>query len=238
MSSNTTVGENINAPNANWSFKGQVAENFPTHVKRSVPYYADGHDLILKVSDYFIQKDSLAYDLGVSTGTLINNLAEHHEKSTQWIGIDCEADMITQAQDSSKKHPNISLLHADICLEDFQPCDMHVAYYTMQFIAPRYRQELFNKIYTSLNWGGAFILFEKVRGPDARFQDIFTGLYNDYKLEQGYDGNEILNKSRSLKGVLEPFSEQGNIDLLKRAGFSDISCVFRYLCFAGFVAIK
>ena len=83
-----------------------------------------------------------------------------------------------------------------------------------------------------------FILFEKVRANDARFQDIFTTLYTDYKLSQGFTPEEILSKSRSLKGVLEPFSEQGNIDLLKRAGFVDITIVFKYICFEGFLAIK
>jgi len=66
--------------------------------------------------------------------------------------------------------------------------------------------------------GGAFLYFEKVRPPDARFQDIMTGIYNEYKLEQGYSPDEIIQKSRSLKGVLEPFSTQGNIDMLPRAG--------------------
>lgn len=234
----SSVGENIQAQNGNWTFKGQTAKNFNQHVNRSIPYYTQGHDLIVKLSDYFIKSDSKAYDLGVSTGELLSKLATHHHKSVQWIGIDCEADMLNQAKDTLQAYDNINLNQANICLEKFEPCDMQISYYTMQFIAPRYRQELFNKIYKSLNWGGAFVLFEKVRGPDARFQDIFTGLYTDYKLEQGYGADEIINKSRSLKGVLEPFSEQGNLDLLRRAGFTDISCVFRYLCFAGFVAIK
>jgi tRNA (cmo5U34)-methyltransferase len=45
-------------------------------------------------------------------------------------------------------------------------------------------------------------------------------------------------KTRSLKGVLEPFSTQGNIQLLKRSGFKDIMTVFKYGCFEGFLAIK
>ena len=81
-------------------------------------------------------------------------------------------------------------------------------------------------------------MFEKVRAPDARFQDIMSALYTEYKLDQNYTPNEIITKSRSLKGVLEPFSEQGNIDLLKRAGFVDIIIIFKYLCFEGFLAIK
>ena len=63
-------------------------------------------------------------------------------------------------------------------------------------------------------------------------------LYTDYKLDVGYDAEEIVAKSRSLKGVLEPFSTQANIDLAKRAGFKDIMTIMKYVCFEGFVAIK
>ena len=82
------------------------------------------------------------------------------------------------------------------------------------------------------------MFFEKVRYSDARFQDIFTTLYNDYKLEMGYSHEEILNKTRSLKGVMEPFSTNGNLDMLKRAGFKDITTVIKDICFQGFIAIK
>ena len=73
--------------------------------------------------------------------------------------------------------------------------------------------------------GWAFILFEKVRARDARFQDISTGLYNEFKLNNDYSPTEIFNKTRSLKGVLEPFSTKGNFELLNRAGLKTI-CKF------------
>ncbi len=81
-------------------------------------------------------------------------------------------------------------------------------------------------------------MFEKVRACDARFQDIMQNLYTDYKIEQGYSSEEIIAKTKSLKGVLEPFSTQGNLDLLKRAGFVDIMIVFKHICFEGIIAIK
>ena len=82
-------------------------------------------------------------------------------------------------------------------------------------------------------WGGGFLFFEKVRAPDARFQDMTTTMYND-KLNQGFNEKEILNKTKSLKGVLEPFSSKANIQLLKRAGFKDIMCIFKFINFEGF----
>jgi tRNA (cmo5U34)-methyltransferase len=38
--------------------------------------------------------------------------------------------------------------------------------------------------------------------------------------------------------VLEPFSTQGNLDMLKRAGFVDVMTIMKYVCFEGFLAIK
>ena len=93
---------------------------------------------------------------------------------------------------------------------EFEPADLIVSYYTVQFIRPARRQALIDRVYQSLKWGGAFIMFEKVRAPDARFQDMMSLLYNDFKLDQGFQEHEIVHKSRSLKGVLEPFSSQGN----------------------------
>ena len=116
--------------------------------------------------------------------------------------------------------------------------DLIISYYTNQFISPKKRQEVINKIYNSLNWGGAFLLFEKIRGPDARYQDIYSSIYQDFKIMQGYTEKEIVHKQRSLKGVLEPFSTAGNLGLLKRAGFEDITTVFQWVYFQGFFCIK
>ena len=65
-----------------------------------------------------------------------------------------------------------------------------------------------------------------------------TGVYNDYKLDQGYTPVEIFNKTRSLKGILEPFIVEGNTALLQRAGFRDYMSIMQYVNFQGFLVIK
>lgn len=207
-----------------------------------MPFYLEGHEFILSISDYFVKDNSILYELGSSTGELTIKLAEYHKhrNETNFFGLEVESEMIEKARIKSDQLnlKNIEFLKEDILLFPYEKSDLIVSYYTLQFVRPSIRQDLINKIYESLNWGGAFILFEKVRGSDARFQDIFTGLYNDYKLKQGFFSDEIINKSKSLKGVLEPFSTQGNLDLLIRAGFKDTISVMKYLCFEGFLAIK
>jgi tRNA (cmo5U34)-methyltransferase len=189
-----------------------------------------------------VKPDSVIYEVGCSTGTLTLKLAEHNKQKPEarFIGIDVEADMIAVAEQKRKKNPelNVDFVTADALTIEMEPADLILCYYTVQFINPSARQTLIDKLYQTLNWGGALLLFEKVRGADARFQDILTALYTDYKLRMGYSAEDIVSKSRSLKGVLEPFSTQGNIDMLKRAGFDDINTILKYLCFEGFIAIK
>lgn len=234
------VGNEIETGRADWTFQGNVADTFVDHVRQSVPLYDQGHELVCAVSDYFVHDDSLCYEIGVSTGQLIRKLAEHHpgKPGVRWIGIDPVDPMIAKARSHCDGIANIELTTADALTYDFEKTDLVVAYYCIQFIQPRHRQDLFNRIYERLNWGGALVMFEKVRGPDARFQDMLVALYNDFKAGNGFSPDEILNKTSSLKGVLEPFSTEGNLGLMRRAGFTDIMTIMKYLCFEGFVAIK
>ena len=240
----TKTGDNIYSENANWKFSGKMVNDFESHVSKSVPIYNRGHELILKLSDFFIKDDSLIYDLGCSTGKLLIALVKHnsHKKNSKYIGVDIERDMIAFAKKQQKQEniatKKLKFLTDDVVNYNLDSSDLIISFFTVQFIHPKHRQVLIDKIFNSLNWGGAFLFFEKVRYNDARFQDIFTTLYNDYKLDMGYSHEEILNKTRSLKGVMEPFSTNGNLDMLKRAGFKDITTVVTDICFKGFLAIK
>ena len=233
------TGDSIKAKNAGWSFGGDVCDTFDEHVSKSVPLYDVGHDLILKVSDFFINDESICYELGCSTGKLTHALAQRNEhRKAKFIGIDVEEPMVAKAEERCADLKNVKFKTADILELELEKSDLIISYYTVQFMKPKNRQLIFDRIYESLNWGGALLLFEKVRGPDARFQDMMTTIYTDYKIDQGYSSDEIVGKTRSLKGVLEPFSTQGNIDLMKRAGFEDIMTVMKYVSFEGFLAIK
>lgn len=233
------VGDAIAAGNANWTFGGKVSETFDAHVSKSVPFYEIGHELIAMVSDFFLRENSLCYDLGCSTGELTRRLAQRAEsRKVRFIGLDSEQGMIQKAQEKCSGLKMVEFQETNLLDHEFEKADLVVCYYLMQFVPASNRQLLYNRIYDSLNWGGGLLLFEKVRAPDARFQDMMSTIYTDFKLNQGYTSEEIISKTRSLKGVLDPFSTNGNLDLLKRAGFVDIMTIMKYVCFEGFLAIK
>ena len=241
MDSKSECGDNIALENAGWRFSGEMVETFDKHIARSIPWYSEGHDLICQLSDFFLEEESICYEIGTSTGALLEKLALRNlnvKPLIRYVGIDPEPEMIEKARKRLGSNEQVTFEVADATSYPYEKTDMIVSYYTLQFIRPRFRQHLINRVYETLNWGGAFVMFEKIRGPDARFQDLYTALYHDYKLQQGYSKTEIMDKTLSLKGVLEPFSKQANLDLLTRAGFSDVTSLMQFVCFQGFLAIK
>lgn len=232
------VGDFIDAGNANWMFSGAVGEKFDDHVERSVPWYHEGHKIIQCLSDFFLRNDSLCYDLGCSTGKLVYDLAQHQkDKNIRFVAIDITRDMVAKARKRCWGMTNVQIVESDIDI-DFEPCDMIISYYTLQFTHPSRRHQIVNKIYKALRQGGSFVFFEKVRAPNALFQDILSAVYVDFKLCQGYSYEQILAKERSLKGQLIPFTSKQNQELLAECGFQDVMPIMKYVNFEGLLAIK
>ena len=243
INNSENVGDQIKAQRASWNFDGDIANSFDTHVSKSVPGYSEGHEIIASLSDFFLTKDnSYIVDIGSSTGSLINKLSlRHKNKNLNFVGIEPSIEMCKVAE---KKTLNNTFNSINFYKSDFldykikNKVSIYISYYTMQFVHTSVRQNFIDKIYHTLEWGGALFLFEKIRGPDARFQDYMTQVYNDYKIRNGYKIDEIYKKTESIRGILEPFSESGNIELFKRAGFKDFTTIYHNICFRGWLLIK
>tara|TARA_R110001592_G_scaffold363396_3_gene687818 strand:- start:32330 stop:33055 length:726 start_codon:yes stop_codon:yes gene_type:complete len=233
----TEVDSGITSGNAGWTFDVPPAE-FENHIEKSVPFYKEGHELIAQISDFFLPENALVYDIGTTTGAIPRKiLSRHPEKNVRIIGLDVVDSMIGYARQSTND-PRATFICENALEHEFDNANLVIMYYTQQFIHPSVRIDLLKKIYNSLAWGGGLLVFEKVRAPDARFQDYMSQLYIEFKLDNEFSADQILNKQRSLKGVLEPFSELGNRTLFEEAGFRDILTVFKYICFEGWLLIK
>jgi tRNA (cmo5U34)-methyltransferase len=239
------VGSEIVLMNKKWSFSPAiVADKFENHICQSVPLYAQGHQLILKLSDYFIHhnnKDLLCYDLGSSTGILTELLAKQHKniKNISWLGIDTEQSMIDKAVDKYGTKENLNFICADVLNHTLQSgTPFVVCYYLLQFLSPENKELLLKKIYDSLCCGGGVIVFEKVFAKDAFSQDIFHMLHANFKKEQGLSSEEIYDKSESLKGVMHLSTSSDNHKLISHIGFKACHTVMKYLNFEGYLLVK
>ena len=79
---------------------------------------------------------------------------------------------------------------------------------------------------------------EKVLAEEGRFDELWLELHWDFKRRAGLTDGQILQKARSIRGILKPLTLTENIKLLRTAGFYSIEVFFKWYNFAGILAIK
>lgn len=86
--------------------------------------------------------------------------------------------------------------------------------------------------------GGALIFVEKVLGSTADLDGVMVDTYYALKAQNGYSQEQIERKRLSLEGVFVPVTAKWNEELLYSAGFAEVDCFWRWMNFAGWIAIK
>lgn len=234
------VDETITAVSGEWEFDDEVADSFDSHVKKSIPFYDELQRMVCEISEYFVKKGSVVYDLGSSTGETIARLAQVHKNKdgVQLIGYELNDDMIQQANE--KVHSEkVRFINKDIKDANFSPApDFVTSLMTFHFLTLNNRRTVLNRIYESMNEGGALLMVEKIHADNSKFEDMWLELYWDFKKRMDLTSDQILQKAGSIRGVLDPLTIEENLDLLHQAGFEKAETFFQWYNWVGFLATK
>lgn len=221
-------------------FSAELSKHFDEHVKKSVPFYDEFLIKISNLSNFFIRNDCYVYDLGCSTGNLLKRIIDKNKnkKNINFVGIDNSKEMVKICKSNFKKYKDIKITNGDILQYNFKKSDLITSSLTTHFIKPNLRIKLFKKIFDALNEKGSFIMLEKVNFSNPIVQSMMNELYFDFKKEQKLTDSEILDKNRSLRGVLDPFDNNEHILNLKKTGFKKVELIMKVEFFELILAIK
>jgi len=223
-----------------WSFDKKVSKAFDKHVKQSIPLYDEFHKQISKIAEFYCKDESLIYDLGCSTGKFINQISKIKKKNLSIVGIDNSKKMIEicKLKTKSIKKNKIILKCGDMFDIKFEKSDLIICCLVLPFFTREKQEKLINKIYKSLNDGGAAIFLNKSISKFSHFENIFNQLYYDFKLSKGISSKDVLKKTQSLRSAHTTNTTQDDQLFLKKIGFQKIDIFFKYLNFTGFLVEK
>jgi tRNA (cmo5U34)-methyltransferase len=227
---------------ARWEFDESVARVFTDMVKRSIPQYDTMRKAVFEIGKRYVSPGSYVIDLGSSAGDSLAPFVGHFGASNRYVGVEVS-------------EPMLNILHKRFAEEiaagvvDIQDGDLREEHpvgqasltlliLTLQFIPVNHRQRILRNIYQHTQPGGALIFVEKILGSTANLNDLAVDIYHDYKEEMGYSRYEIEKKRAALENALVPLTSRWNEELLISAGFTEVDCFWRWMNFAGYIAIK
>lgn len=230
-------------PGNKWEFDNSVTDAFDDMLKRSIPQYDVMRDSCLALASKFIKEGTHVIDIGCSRGEALADIVDKYGAHNRFIGLEISKPMIDAARERFKGLIACSIV--DIKEHDLRKPGLPVndasvilSILTIQFTPIEYRLRILRDIYKSLLPGGAFIFVEKILGNTAEINDFQVAEYYKLKSNNGYSQDAIERKRLSLEGVLVPVTAKMNEEFLAAAGFRQVDCFWRWMNFAGWIAVK
>jgi len=224
-----------------FEFDEDVASVFDDMLSRSVPFYDEMLKLTTSFALKYLNNNGTVYDLGCSTASTLINISNHikDKQNITLVGIDTSHAMLNRASQKAKAYGcDIKFIEDDIFNVGFEKSNVIISNYTLQFIRPLQREKLIKKIYDSLEEGSVFIFSEKVITDENILNKQFIDEYYKFKKTQGYSEFEIAQKREALENVLIPYTYEENKRMILDAGFKHFDCIFKWINFSTFIAIK
>ena len=229
-------------PTSQWQFNSDVTKVFHNMLSRSIPELDMMRNIVTMAGSKFVKPDTTILDLGCSCGDSLLPFVKLFGAANHYVGIDRSEQMLAQA----KKYFEVEICEGlmefyniDLCKEfPDVSASLILSVLTMQFLPMVNRTSYLQKTYDALMSGGAFILVEKIIGEEEEEDKFLVDLYYQLKNIQGYSWQAIERKRISLQNNMEPATIKGNVEMLCSVGFENVTCLWRCLNFAAWIAIK
>ena len=229
-------------PEGKWTFDGDVAACFDNMLERSIPQYPVMRRAVFDVACKYRRQGGMIVDLGCSRGEAMAPLIELYRGQNQYVGIEVSEAMLAAVRERFARMIEdgyVQILDLDLRRKyPERQANITLAILTIQFTPIEYRQQILRRIWEHTEPGGVLVMVEKIMGGTASIDTALVELYLSSKEQNGYTQDQIERKRLSLEGVLVPVTARWNEELLRTAGFNQVDCFWRWMNFAGWLAIK
>lgn len=230
-------------PDGPWAFDETVTTVFDDMLSRSIPEYQSMRSLVSDLAVRSLAPGDTILDIGCSRGEALARVLAHPLCPTdvRAVGLEASEPMIDAAREHFDHDPRVDIRRHDLRAGlpvDVRDCGVVLAVLTVMFVPIQYRLALVNAAAKALRPGGRLILVEKVLGSSAAIDDELVSVYHEMKARHGYTAEQIDRKRLALEGVQVPVTAGWNEDTLRRAGFDEFECVWRWANFAAWVAYR
>jgi tRNA (cmo5U34)-methyltransferase len=206
-----------------------------TLIRTAVSYY-----------EYFIRdgKSKRVLDLGCGDGIITNELLLS-DPNIEAVLVDASTDMLSAAKKRLKEHKKIDFIESSF--EELPAnkkvtgeFDFILSSLAIHHLTMKDKAALFDYIFCLLSPGGAFINIDVVLGPTDTLDDWYLDMWSEWLAARGVGatGGEDTTfvKPKRCKDIPgnKPDTLADQMDALKRSGFKEVDCFYKFGTFTAF----
>jgi tRNA (cmo5U34)-methyltransferase len=175
--------------------------------------------------------DPRVLDLGAGTGLYTLKLLERYPRAKVTL-VDFAPNMLEIARQIFADNQNISFIHADYGNYDFagEKFDIVISALSIHHFDKEEKGKIYNKISSLLTPDGEFLNADQISGDTEELDLRYRGIHAEFVKEHASQAEYEQFLENIKLDLRSPVFEQ--LDLLRAAGFAQVDCVFKLICFA------
>lgn len=217
---------------SDWSFHG-FGEQFDQHVVRHLPQYNMVQGVVADTARFMLPNGGVLADVGCSTGATAHRIStRNRDRSFTAHMYDLDQSMLDLAEKRLSEHMMVTTHYHQFDAEQdeykHRDADLTLFMWTLQFLRPSRRTAVLAAARVRASGSGGILVASKVRVPASRFQEIADEMTMDWKSSKGAAPEEIVDKAKSLRGVMVLNTAHEIADQLSMAGWFEPTVLFRW----------
>jgi tRNA (cmo5U34)-methyltransferase len=176
-------------------------------------------------------------DLGAGTGLLTQTIYEMYPTANYTL-IDISGDMLKIAKDRFAGISNFNYLEYNY-VDDIpvNNCDLICSALSIHHLMSNDKENLYKNIYSKLDKGGCFINLDQFIAKSETIDDLYNDWWHDHINNGGIIPVEI-EAWRERRTLDKENTIDETMELLRKSGFEDVECIYRFMKFGVIIAIK
>jgi tRNA (cmo5U34)-methyltransferase len=208
---------------------------YDQQIRIAIPFYDQALATLVSVIRRSNPEPATILDLGVGTGELARLLLAEFPDA-HLTGIDLLENFLEIASKRlSAYHGRFSLRHGHVAEFEFSsPHDVIVTSFVFHHLGDELKQTLYSRISTGLSPGGCFLNADFVDSGSQFYSKVFDDLRIDFMRQHGWSDEEIRKRYIEHRELEIPTPMDVQLEWLRRLGFADVECFWKYLNLAIF----
>lgn len=214
----------------------KAISNYAENALRRVPGLSDVHRMSALLMAESTPPDGRVLVVGAGGGMELKFFAQSHP-GWQLDGVDPSAEMLSLASTALGPFASRVQLHQGyIEAAPTGPFDAASSLLTLHFTSEAERYRTLCEIHARLKSGGVFVAMHYSIPQNDVARDLWLSRCAAFAISSGIEPDQAKTTAAAISKQLPILTPERDEELMRRAGFSDISTFFVALAFRGWVA--